>query len=138
MKIQEIMTKTVDWVSADTALQEAARKMKEDDVGFLPIGENDRLIGMLTDRDIVLNCVAEGKDPSTQTARDAMHEGVRYLFEDQDIEEAADNMAKNKVRRMPVVNKDKRLVGILSLGDIAAHGQQDCAGRALEEIAKAA
>jgi CBS domain-containing protein len=138
MKIQDIMTKTVDWIAPDMVLKDAARKMKEDDVGFLPIGENDRLIGMLTDRDIVLNCVAEGKDPAKLTAKDAMHEGVRYLFEDQSIEEAADSMAQNKVRRMPVLDRDKRLVGVVSLGDIAACGEQDCAGRALEEIAKAA
>lgn len=138
MKIQDIMTKTVDWIAPDMVLKDAARKMKEDDVGFLPIGEDDKLIGMLTDRDIVLNCIAEGKNPAQLTAKEAMHEGVCYLFEDQSVEEAADNMARNKVRRMPVLNRDKRLVGVVSLGDIAACGEQDCAGRALEEIAKAA
>lgn len=136
MQTKEIMTKTVDWVSPDMTIDKAAEIMKKDDVGCLPVGENDRLVGMLTDRDIVLNCTAEGKSPSSTTVREVMTASVRYVFDEDDVNDVAKNMANNKVRRMPVLNKDKRLVGIVTLGDVARHSDGSAAA-ALKEISTA-
>lgn len=118
MKIQEMMTRDVRIANPEHTLREAARIMAEIDAGALPVGENDRLVGMLTDRDIVVRAVAEGKGPDTRV-RDVMSSDICYCFADQELEEVAANMADVKVRRLPVVNREKRLVGIVSLGDIA-------------------
>lgn len=138
MQVRDVMTTPVDLIDATISLAEAARMMRDDDVGALPIGENDRLIGILTDRDIVVRCVGTGGDPRLATARDAMSSSVVYCFDDQPIEEAADIMSKRHVRRLPVINRDKRLVGILSLGDVWSRGAPAIAGEMLEEIAKPA
>ena len=122
MQVREVMTTPVDLVDATISLAEAAKMMRDDDVGALPIGDGDRLIGILTDRDIVVRCVAEGADPRTTSARDAMSSGIIYCFDDQPVEEAGEIMSECHVRRLPVVNRDKRLVGILSLGDVWSRG----------------
>ena len=93
--------------------------MKQKDIGFLPVGENDRLIGMITDRDIVIRAIADGQDPAAAKVRDAMTSKTYYCFDDQDVEEICNNLGEIKVRRLPVVNRDKRLVGVVTLGDLA-------------------
>ena len=137
MKAQDVMTQDVEVVNPDTSLQDAARRMREEDVGSLPVGEGDELIGMITDRDIVINCVAEKQDLSNVTVREAMCSRVFYVFEDQSVDEVARNMKENQVRRLPVVNRDKRLVGIVSLGDLAAAGANGPASSAHSAIASA-
>jgi CBS domain-containing protein len=125
MKVCDAMTRDVRVASPGDSIREAARTMAEIDAGVLPVGENDRLVGMITDRDIALRAVAEGKSPDTPVRNIMSSEDVCYCFDDQDISEVAANMADMKVRRLPVVNRDKRLVGILSLGDISQAGDQE-------------
>ena len=122
MKIKEAMTTNVRLAKPDQTIREAAQAMAEVDSGVLPVGENDRLIGMITDRDIAVRGVGEGKGPET-SVREVMTDHVDCCFEDQDVEEVTKNMASIKVRRLPVLNRDKRLVGIISLGDIAQSGE---------------
>jgi CBS domain-containing protein len=124
MKVSEAMTHAVRVANPADSIRQAARTMAEIDAGILPVGENDRLVGMITDRDIALRAVAAGKSPDTPV-RDIMSSEVCYCFDDQDIGDVAANMADIKVRRLPVVDRDKRLVGILSLGDIAQADSQD-------------
>lgn len=119
MQLRDIMTRDVELVSPDTPLQEAARRMRDIDTGFLPIGADDRLVGTVTDRDITIRCTAEGADPKQAKVRDAMSEELIYCFDDQDVREAAALMAQKQIRRLPVLNRDKRLVGVVSLGDVA-------------------
>jgi CBS domain-containing protein len=133
MKVSEVMTPDVRIVSPEQTLEHAARTMGEIDVGVLPVGENDRLIGMITDRDIALRGVAKGKGPGAKV-REVMSEEVKYCFADQDLEEVARNMAEIQVRRFPVVDRNKRLVGIVSLGDIATTGGGEEAAEALSGI----
>jgi CBS domain-containing protein len=122
MKIKEAMSTNVRLAKPDQTIREAAQAMAEVDSGVLPVSENDRLIGMITDRDIAVRGVGEGKGPET-SVREVMTDHVDYCFEDQDVEEVTKNMASIKVRRLPVLNRDKRLVGIISLGDIAQSGE---------------
>jgi CBS domain-containing protein len=120
MKVKDAMHKGVDWVSPDTPIAEMAKLMCEHDIGAIPIGENDRLIGMVTDRDIVCKGLAEESfDLRQATARDVMTPGIHCCREDDDLAKAVRHMEQLKVRRLPVVNKNKRMVGILSLGDIS-------------------
>lgn len=109
--------------------------MSQIDAGVLPVAEGERLVGMLTDRDIVVRAVAIGKGPDSSVGEAMTHE-VKYCFEDQDVEDVAENMSDLQVRRLPVVDADKRLVGIVSLADIATSGEADCAGEALEGITR--
>lgn len=136
MYVRDVMTTPVDLVDATTSLAEAAKMMRADDVGALPIGENDRLIGILTDRDIVVRCLAMDVDPRRATARDAMSSGVIYCYDDQPVEEAAEIMSERHIRRLPILNRSKRLVGILSLGDVWSRGAPAIAEEMLQEIAK--
>ncbi|ACJ00812.1 MULTISPECIES: CBS domain-containing protein [Rhodospirillales] len=138
MQIRDIMTKDVELVNPGTTLKEAARKMRDADTGFLPVGENDRLVGTVTDRDITVRCVAEGADPNSAAVRDAMTDELVFVFDDQDSSEAAQLMSERSVRRLPVLNRDKRLVGVVSLGDVAARGRdEDVVGLTHGDIAKA-
>jgi len=123
MNVREVMTPDVVIASPDDTLQRAAEMMIDIDAGVLPVGENDRLVGMLTDRDIAVRAVAAGKGPDTPV-REIMSEHVEYCFDDEDLDRVAQGMAEVRVRRLPVVNRDKRLVGILSLGDVARRGHQ--------------
>jgi len=134
MKISEIMTSDVQIAAPDDTIQEAARKMEEADIGFLPVGENDKLVGMLTDRDIALRAVAQGKDPKKTKVRDVMTKRVLYCTADEDVEDAASNMAELRIRRLPIVDQDKRLVGVVSIGDIAFRENPQMAGQALESV----
>ncbi|WP_442756577.1 CBS domain-containing protein [Methylocystis sp. JAN1] len=135
MKIFEIMTRDVKLVSPDDTVESAAKRMGEIDAGALPVAENDRLVGMITDRDIAIRCVANGRGPATKV-RDVMSEEVKYCFEEEDIEDVAENMGEQRLRRLPVLNDDKRLVGIVSLGDIAACEEVDASGEALRGISQ--
>lgn len=132
MQISEIMSRDVHLVNPDETIVQVAKKMAQNDVGFLPVGENDRLVGTITDRDIVLRCVAEGKDGSAKV-RDVMTADVKYCFEDDDVDEVTRNMGDNQVRRLPVVNREKRLTGIVSLADTAQENPS-MAGSGLKEI----
>ena len=118
MRVSEAMTHNVRIARPEQSIAEAARVMMQIDAGALPVGEHDKLVGMITDRDIAIRAVALGKGPGT-LVRDVMSIEVKYCFEDEDIEDVARNMAVEQIRRLPVVNRAKRLVGILSLGDLA-------------------
>ncbi len=122
MLVRDIMTKNVECVAPDDTLQTAARKMRDLDVGPMPVCDNDRLAGMLTDRDIAIRAVAEGRDPNSTKVRDAMTPDLVYCFEDQNVEEAAELMRDRQIRRVLVLNRDKKLTGIVSLGDLAVEG----------------
>jgi CBS domain-containing protein len=133
MKVKDAMHKGVDWVSPETPVTELAKLMAEHDIGAIPIGENDRLIGMVTDRDIVCKGLAQnGFDASRTTARDVMTPGIHCCREDDDLAKAVRHMEELKVRRLPVINKNKRMVGILSLGDVG----HSAAGDLLAECVK--
>jgi CBS domain-containing protein len=136
MKIANIMSSDVQIVSPTDTIQAAAKKMKDADVGFLPVGENDKLVGMLTDRDIALRAVANGKNPKKTMVRDVMTEKVLYCVEDDEVEAAAENMAELQIRRLPIVDANKRLVGIVSIGDIAFRCDASTAGDTLEGVCK--
>ena len=129
------MTRDVQVASPDDLLQKAAQLMERNDFGVLPIGENDRLVGMLTDRDITIRAVARGLAPDQCRVRDVMSPEVQYVYEDESVEEAARSMSELQVRRLPVVNRDKRLVGIVSLGDLAVN-EQEPAADALNSISQ--
>ena len=118
MKVKNAMHKGVTWVEPDTPVETLARLMREHDIGAIPIGENDRLVGMVTDRDIVCRCMAAGLDPKTATARDVMTEGIIFCLDKQELDDAARVMEMKKVRRLPVINGKKRMIGMLSLGDV--------------------
>ncbi len=136
MQVKEIMTRSVDLVDPNTTVRDAAIKMRDDDVGALPVGENDRLVGMITDRDIAIRAVAENKAPSQTKVRDVMSEGICYCFEDDAVDDAARIMADRQVRRLPVLNSDKRLVGIVAMADIAQSGARKAEMRAIEGVSQ--
>jgi CBS domain-containing protein len=119
MLVKECMTKQVELGNPDMTLREVAKKMRDGKFGMLPIAENDRLVGMVTDRDLVIRGIAEGKDPSKAKVSDVMTKSVLYCFEDQTLDEVSENLGEQQIRRLPVLNREKRLVGILSLGDLA-------------------
>jgi CBS domain-containing protein len=119
MRVSEVMTHDVRLASPDESICNAARMMAEQDVGALPVGENDRLVGMITDRDIALRAVAKGKGPEAMV-RDVMTQQIRYCFEDEELDKVSRDMADIQIRRLPVLNRQKRLVGIVSLGDLAS------------------
>jgi CBS domain-containing protein len=134
MKIKDVMTPDVRFVTPDTPVSEIARQMRDEDIGVVPVAENDRLIGMVTDRDIVVRCVPEG-NLEAATARMAMSPRVLYCYDDQSVNEILENMAEEQVRRMPVVNRDKRLVGVVSIGDLSQKSQRK-AGESLKGISQ--
>jgi CBS domain-containing protein len=119
MKVKRAMHKGAMWISPDTPVLEIAKTMKEHDIGALPVGDNDRLVGIVTDRDLVCRAMAKGGSLAKLTARDVMTKGITWCREEHDIEEALELMEKNKIRRLPVINENKRMVGILSLGDVS-------------------
>lgn len=136
MKIEQIMTPYVRCVKPDVTLVEAAVVMRDMDVGALPICEGGRLIGMLTDRDLALRAVAECRDPRWTMVKDVMTDGVVYIYSDQEVEDAAELMERKQVRRLPVLNREKRLVGIVSLGDVAIHTSNELSGEALKVMSQ--
>jgi CBS domain-containing protein len=137
MQVCEVMTRRAECISPDANLQEAAERMRELDIGALPVCDHDRLTGMLTDRDIILRSVSEGHDPQTDRVKDNMTPQIIYCFEDDDITQAAELMSSRQVRRLPVLDHDKHLVGILALGDLAVEsGVQQLAGDTLENVSQ--
>ncbi len=139
MRVKEVMTRGVECVTPDTTLQEAATRMKEFNIGALPVCENDRLVGIVTDRDVTVRSTSDGRDPWTDRVRDAMTSGIIYCFEDDDTTEAARLMEGKQVRRLAVLDRAKRLVGIVSLGDLAVKmGNEHLSNEALERVSEPA
>lgn len=136
MKVRDVMSHDVNVASPSDSLQHAAARMAELDVGVLPVGEGDKLVGVITDRDIAVRGVACACDPKATKVRDVMSAEVRYCFDDETVEHIAQNMADQQIRRLPVVNRDKRLVGIVSLGDLATQLKSKAPGFALRGISQ--
>ena len=135
-KLKDLMSRDVKVISPDMSIREAAKQMRDGDFGMLPVGENDRMIGTISDRDIAIRAVAEGKGADTKV-RDVMSEGIAWAYEDDSVEEAVKIMSERQVRRLPVVDRDKRLVGIVALGDFAVQSSEiRPAAQALSEISK--
>jgi CBS domain-containing protein len=136
MKVGDIMTRDVHLASPSQKLREAAAEMEKYDIGVLPVGDNDRLVGMITDRDIAVRGISHGLGPDAPV-RDVMSSEVRYCFEDEDIEDLVQNMADEQIRRLPVLNSRKHLVGIISLGDVAVSQEGHAGELALSGICQA-
>jgi CBS domain-containing protein len=139
MLVYDVMSKGAECIRPNASLKEAAERMKQLDVGALPVCDNDHLAGMITDRDITIRSVAEGHDPRSDRVKDIMTAGIVYCFDDQEVTEAAELMCEKQIRRLPVLNRDKRLVGIVSLGDLAIEAGDDAlCGHALEGVSEPA
>ena len=137
MQVRELMSRDVATIDPGTTLRDAARRMAALDIGALPVSENERLVGMITDRDIAVRAVAAGKGPNTAVS-EVMTPDIKYCYCDQELDEVTDNMADIQLRRLAVLDRDKRLVGILALGDIAISSDNDCAVDALAGISRPA
>ena len=118
MQVHDIMSANVHLANPNMSIRDAARQMRAENIGALPVGENDRLIGMVTDRDIVMRAVAEDRSAGNTTVREVMSGGICYCYEDDDVSEAASVMSEHQIRRLPVLNRDKRLVGVVALADL--------------------
>ncbi|MFW5883366.1 MAG: CBS domain-containing protein [Verrucomicrobiota bacterium] len=137
MQIKEIMTPNPLYLKPDTKLHEAAQKMRELDIGLIPIGDGNKLQGMLTDRDITVRAVAEGKNPQTTSVSEVMSGEVFYCFEDQELEDAVETMEKQQVRRLIILDRDKMMTGVVSLGDLATRvSERAPEARALEGVSQ--
>ena len=134
MKVKEMMHKGVEWVSPDTPITAIAEKMQKGDIGAIPVGENDRLVGMVTDRDLAVRGLVKGKDISKLTAKDVMTKGVSWCRDSDSATEAARLMETKHIRRLPVIDEKKRMVGMLSLGDISHAASQRTAAEALKAV----
>lgn len=139
MQLRNVMAQDLEVIGPDATLQEAGQKMRAKDVGLLPVCDGDRLTGMLTDRDITVRATAEGRDPTRTTVREVMTPDVAFAFEDQTVQDAARVMEEWGVRRLPVLNRDRRLVGIISLADLAVGtGDEKMAGEVLKRLSEPA
>jgi CBS domain-containing protein len=137
MIVRDIMTRDVEVIHPDSVLQEAAGKMASLDVGSLPVCDNRRLIGVVTDRDIAIRAVAAGRDPKTTKVSEAMTPELIYCFEDEGVQEAVKLMERYQIRRLPILDREKHLVGIVALGDLATEiGNDRLSGRVLEEVSE--
>jgi len=134
MKISYVMHKGVNWVTPDISITQIVKIMTDNDVGAVPVGENDRLIGMVTDRDIALRAFANGRDPASLTARDVMTKGIVYCRTEETVEDAIRLMESKQIRRLPVINDKHRMVGILSVGDISHHGGREFMGELMTAV----
>lgn len=135
-QLRDLMSRDVKVINPDMTIMQAAATMRDEGFGMMPVGENDRMIGTISDRDIAIRAVAEGKDSSTKV-RDVMSDGVAWAFEDESVDEAVKIMSERQVRRLPIVDREKRLVGIVSLGDFAVQRAEiQPAAEALAEISK--
>jgi CBS domain-containing protein len=135
-QLKDLMSRDVKVINPDMTICEAAQKMRDGDFGMLPVGEDDRMIGTISDRDIAIRAVAEGLDADTKV-REVMTDGIAWAYEDDSVEKAANIMSERQVRRLPVVNREKRLVGIVALGDFAVESSEiKPAAKALSEISK--
>ena len=131
MKVREAMHKGAEWVSPETPVTEIARTMRNLDIGSLPVGQNDRLVGMVTDRDIICRGLADSSDPSELTAESVMTKGIVYCRAEEDLEDALHLMEERQIRRLPVIDDNKRMVGMLSLGDISHSVPRDLSGEVI-------
>jgi CBS domain-containing protein len=134
MKVKDVMHRGVTWVEPGTSVREIAQMMRDADIGSVPIGENDRLVGIVTDRDIICRGIAGNADCNGLTARDVMSKPIIYCRADDELEYALRMMEKNKIRRLPVIDENKRLAGILALGDISEIGGQEMAGEVMRSV----
>ena len=136
-KLKDVMSRDVQVISPDDLIQEAAQQMRAGNFGMMPVGENDRMVGAISDRDIAIRVVADGMDPGSTRVRDVMSEGIVWAYEDDSVDLAAKLMSEHQIRRLPILNADKRLVGIVALGDFAVESADiDVAAEALAEISK--
>jgi CBS domain-containing protein len=139
MILKDVMTPGVEVITPEATLQQAAAKMRRLNIGPLPVCDGDQLLGMLTDRDITVRAVAEGCDPTTTTVREAMTPDLAYCFEDQPIEDAVQMMERYQIRRLPILSRGKRLVGMVSLGDLAvSSGNETQVGATLKQVSEPA
>ena len=138
VRVKDLMTPQAEVISPDATTEEAASVMKTLDIGVLPVCDEDGLVGILTDRDLVVRVLAAKRDPKTMLVGEGMTPSVVYCFEDENIERAAAVMAGQQIRRLPVLDRDRKLVGIISIDDIAAHGHSRLAGEMLEEVSQPA
>ncbi len=136
MLIHDVMTRNVECVEADALLPDAASRMEILNVGSLPVCDQHRMVGILTDRDIAVRSIADGRDPRQTTVRDVMTPDVLYCFDDQGVEEAIQVMKENQIRRLPILDQENRLIGIVSLGDLANFGDKELVGQALDRISR--
>lgn len=133
-QVKDVMTPSFKFMAPDSPVSQVAQQMRELDCGFMPLAENDKMVGMITDRDITIRAVAEGKNPADCKARDIMTPKTYYCYDDQDVEEVCNNMGEIQVRRLPVVNRQKRLVGIVSMGDLAQSASRPNIGQTVQQI----
>ena len=136
MQVSQILTRDVETSRPDTTVKEAAQRMRSGDIGSLPVCDGRRLLGMVTDRDITIRVTAEGRDATNTPVTDAMTPEVAFVFEDQDVQEAARVMKERQIRRLPVVNREKQLVGIVSIGDLAVAGDDRTSGDTLQQVSE--
>ncbi len=136
MLVKEVMSPKVEWVAPELTITESAKKMREMKIGCLPVEENGKLIGMVTDRDITCRAVAEGRDPKLMKVRDLMSTEVFTCYEDADINDAAKMMEEKGIARLPVYDRRDHMVGLLSLGDVSIHCPHELAGGVMEQVAK--
>ncbi len=133
MEVKHCMNYPVELVRSDSTVRDAAERMSKYNLGLLPVEENDRLVGMITDRDIVIRCLASGFNPESTSVKDAMTKAVYYCFEDEELDEVAKSMSRQAVRRMPVLNRNKRLIGLISISDLA-RAEYEATGKTLKKI----
>ena len=137
MKLKDIMTREVEIVHPDQSLKEAAQKMRVRDIGFLPVCDGDRVLGVVTDRDLILRATADGADPQTRIGQQYVTTPAVYCFDDEDVEAAAKLMEEHQIRRLIVLNRDNdRLVGVISLGDIATRGKEKTSAKVLQSVSE--
>jgi len=134
MKVKDVMHRGVTWVEPGTSIRHIAQMMRDGDFGSVPVGENDRLVGIVTDRDIICRGIADGADCNGLTARDVMSKPIIYCRADDELDHALRIMEKNRIRRLPVIDENKRLAGMLALGDISEIGGQDMAGEVMRSV----
>ena len=134
MKVMEAMHKGAEWVSPETPLAQIAQMMRNLDIGCLPVGKNDRLVGMVTDRDIICRGLADSSNPSKLTAENVMTKGIVYCKAEEDLEDALHIMEEKQIRRLPVIDDNKRMVGMLSLGDISHSVPRDLSGEVISAV----
>ncbi len=134
MKVKDVMHAGVSWVTPDTKLDAIAQIMQSEDIGAVPVGENDRLIGMVTDRDITCRGLTSGRSLDEQTARDVMSRGITFCRDTEDVDDAIRIMETKKIRRLPVIDENKRMVGMLSMGDISHGLPRDLSGEVLRAV----
>ena len=129
MFVRDAMTPHAEWIDPQVSLIDVARRMRDHNIGCLPVGENDRLIGMITDRDLACRAVAEGVDLTTAKAREVMTKGITWCFDDESVDDAVERMEKKQIHHMPVLDRQKRIIGILSLSDLALRGPQELSNK---------